>query len=291
MLLRATTVTLLFLVGFQKSATIHAQGVSVKRSFEVASVKPSSSCTDRSPTITPSSLRLRCVTLRGLLRGAYNLVDGRLAPTRIEVLGGPAWIDSEHFDIVAKTEAPASRVEMLGPMMRALVEERFKVKVHRESRETPVYSLAVPKGELTLRPSKPGTCTPVSLENGPPARSRLPRCGQGDYRGDGAQVIVDWYGVTMGEFSRELSTHLDRAVVDRTGLVGEFDINLEFARDIKSGPITLNGQMSSEPPQSDDPSSPTIFTAVRRQTGLILARDKLPIDVIVVDSAERPSGN
>ncbi len=112
-------------------------------------------------------------------------------------------------------------------------------------------------------------------------------------RTNGAIRITDWYGVTMEEFAyRMISRYVDRPVIDKTGLTGPFDLHLEFVPDraLSAGPIRLNGVVSPDLSPADA-AGPSIFTALQEQLGLRLSPDKSPLDVIVVDHAEKPSPN
>jgi uncharacterized protein (TIGR03435 family) len=106
------------------------------------------------------------MTVRLLVRAAYTALSGeQIAARQMEIVGGPGWIDNDHFDISAKAEGPTGPATMIGPMLRALLEERFQLKVHTEPRESPVYSLTVAKGGPKLTPAKDGSCVPFDLNN------------------------------------------------------------------------------------------------------------------------------
>jgi uncharacterized protein (TIGR03435 family) len=186
---------------------------------------------------------------------------------------------------------------MMGAMLRTLLEDRFKVQVHRESRDKSVYLLTVAKDRPGLQPSREGSCTPPDVNN---LQNTVPHpgardCGAGGGRsGPGGVWVEDWHGVTMDEFAgRMLSGLLDRPVIDKTGLSGRFDVHLEFAREQRiAGPARLNGvdtPLAAATPA--EPPGPSIFTALQNQLGLNLSPARNPMDVIVVDRAERPSGN
>ena len=185
-------------------------------------------------------------------------------------------------------------------MLQRLLEDRFQVKVHKESRDVPVYTLTVAKSGLKLQASKPGSCTPMDMNNLPrntikPGDPMPKYCGGGGMRTNGAIWTADWYGVTMAEFAgRMLENDVDRPIIDRTGLTGRFDVHLEFARDnARSGPVRLNGADSPGlPPSSPDRAAgPSIFTALQEQLGLKLSAEKGPVDVLVIDHVEKPSAN
>lgn len=282
----------------------HAQAPEPGAAFEVASIKLSSGCANGgrvASDLTPGRFNLSCVGVRNLIRTAYSgFVNGGIAPRRIQVLGGPGWLDTDLYEISAKAAGGAPFDQMAGPMLRALLEDRFQVKAHKEPREVPVYTLTVAKSGLKLQASKPGTCTPIDMNNLPRSATRrgdpAPKsCGFGTMRGKDGLLTADWYGVTMAEFAgRMLESNVDRPILDRTGLTGRFDIHLEFARDnAMSGPIRLNGADGPGLPPSpaDTTTGPSIFTALREQLGLKLSADKGPVDVLVIDHVEKPSAN
>jgi len=281
----------------------HAQPLPPRAAFEVASVKLNTACESRGGRGGPSPgrLDLPCVSLRALIRMAYGGFTGETLNSRLlEAVGGPAWVDSDRYSVSAKAAGKAPAAQMAGLMLQTLLEERFGVKVHRESRDSAVYALtAVNNKTPKLRTSEEGSCIAMDLSNPPrPAFRRgepAPKyCGGGIVRGTGVNLIADWYGITMAEFAgRMLATYASLPVIDKTGLTGRFDIHLEFARDnAVSGPMLLDGAVSPGPQASSAESAgPSIFTALREQLGLRLSRTRAPIEVIVIDHADRPSEN
>jgi uncharacterized protein (TIGR03435 family) len=147
------------------------------------------------------------------------------------IKGSPSWVDSDRYTIDVKAEdAAISQETMRGPMMQALLEERFKLKIHRESKEIPVYELTVVSGGAKLQPSKEGSCiVKFSPQDREPAPGQpLPRvCGMfNPNKGGGTDVP----GTTIGSLCRQFSVTLDRDVIDKTGLQGMFDIHLPHSR-------------------------------------------------------------
>ncbi|MDE3167539.1 MAG: TIGR03435 family protein, partial [Acidobacteriota bacterium] len=181
---------------------------------------------------------------------------------------------------------------MLGPMLQALLVERFRVAVHKEARETAVYALSVAKGGHKLRASTAESCVPPpSVIRAEPPKPGQYYCGFGQMRGGPTGTSAEWRGVTLEEFAgRMLSNQVDRPVVDQTGVAGHFDIRLDYTPQPRGGPILLNG-MPAPPPPAAESASPSIFTALQEQLGLKLSPARAPLDVIVVDRAERPSEN
>jgi uncharacterized protein (TIGR03435 family) len=273
----------------------HAQPAG-RRSFEVATIKPAGDCRPNGRG-GPSGDRfeLPCVPLRTLIRIAYGGFSGeKLNAALKEVVGGPSWLDSERYDINAKTDGKATGPEMMGQMLQTLLEDRFQLKVHTETRETPVYALTVSKpGKLV--PAKEGSCIPIDASNlgRPDDKGAMPKyCGGGSMRSTNGTMIADIPGATMEEFAgRLLSSYMQKKVVDQTGLTGRFDIHLEFSPERPAGPVMLNG--APAPPEVVLPESgaPPFTAAIAQQLGLKLSSDKAPVEVIVVDRAEKPSGN
>ena len=224
------------LVGLLHTPRGKAQAPEAGTAFEVASVKLNTGCPNGGGVpsdLTPGRFNLSCVGVRNLIRTAYSgFVNGGVAPRRIQVLGGPGWLDTDLYEISAKAAGGAPFDQMAGPMLRALLEDRFQVKAHKEPREVPVYTLTVAKGGPKLQASKPGTCTPMDMNNLPRNGIRrgdpAPRsCGFGTMRGKEGLFTADWYGVTMAEFAgRLLESNLDRHVLESTGLTGRLDIHL-----------------------------------------------------------------
>jgi len=250
--------------------------------FEVATIRLNADCVNGAGREQQSAGRfsVECVSLRDYVRGAYgsfgNGRDRNLRPP--QVLGGPKWVDTERYDIVAKPPPDTGLDEMYGPMMRALLENRFQLKVHTEIRELPVYTLSVARGGPKLTATAAGSCVPVDLKTVLKTAGPANYCGRTTTKA-GAKRIVDGYGITLAQFTdRIFRETLDRQVIDKTGVTGLFDIHLEYV------PETV---ISAAP----DTGDPSIFTALQEQLGLKLSSDKGPVEVIVIDSVEKPSEN
>jgi bla regulator protein blaR1 len=258
-----------------------------RRSFDVVSIKPNRTNADNRISITPNGrVEWTRTTLHALIRLAFmrEPFDPR------EIVGGPSWLGSETFTVIATSERPPqSRADgfptELFEMVRTLVEDRFKVRVHNEQREGPIYAMVLARGD---RPSFPGlrsvpdACGEAmkSMTNAPP-RSGPPPCSFG---GPPGKLIGT--GVTLRMLGYALSNNVGRLVVDRTGLSGSFDIELTYdpASSAKAPPGTQPG-----PPTPADNTAPSIFTALHEQLGLKLESTRGPVDVLVVDAAERPT--
>ena len=267
--------------------------------FEVASIRPSTGCgtgVRSGGGSSPGRLTLTCQTVEALIGGAYvRFANGSFStqPRGIPIEGGPAWIHSERYNINAKAEGDASSEMMNGPMLQALLEDRFKLKVHREPREIPVYELVVSKGGLKLQPFKEGSCTPVDMTKFAPPPDPKNCHARGTRKG--ANQEVNAQGMRVDEFSKIfLNGPLDRPVIDKTGITGRFDFHLEYAPD-QATPLFLpvfrpGGDNPAAP--SDPAGGPSIFTAIQEQLGLKLGKAaKGPGEFLIIDSVQRPSEN
>ena len=187
---------------------------------------------------SPGRLSVECRTVASLIRDAYlSYPSGEAWPKPVgsltpvapvsdrlrgqEVKGSPAWVNADRYTIEAKAEGPQSLEMMRGPMMQALLEDRFKLKLHREIREIPVYELTVDKGGPKLKVTQGGSCIIMDRDHPPPGPDQpFPRiCG--GFFGD------DLNGSTMVNLCRQFSVMMDRDVIDKTGITGVFDIHLE----------------------------------------------------------------
>jgi uncharacterized protein (TIGR03435 family) len=261
----------------------------------VATIRLNTDCANSGSReqLSPGRFGVECVSVRDYIRGAYgsfgNGRNANLSPPK--VVGGPDWIDADRYDIIAKAPADAGLDQMYGPIMRALLEDRFRLKVHKEIRELPVYALTVAKGASRLKASKAGNCVPIDLKNvsgSPPATNY---CGITTKAG--ARNTVDGYGITLAQLADRLFREMrDRPVIDKTGLTGLFDIHLEYVPDpVIPGPSRLSGADNSVAPVPASDAGPSIFVALQTELGLKLSPDKGPVEVLVIDHIERPSGN
>jgi bla regulator protein BlaR1 len=217
-----------------------------RQEFEAATVKPGDPDIHGTMTSTPpGKLVMKNITLREAVRMAYHLNEP-------ELFGGPKWVDTEHFDIEGKTASPVPRDQIM-QMLQSLLADRFKVKVHRETRELPVYALTIAK-------------------NGP----KLPTAATPDGGISSAPRNVTAKGAMIDTLVRMLGDLLMRPVLNRTGLEGIYNIRLDFA------PLEGVG---------DDTPAPSLFTAIQEQLGLKLEATKGPVEVLVIDSAEKPDAN
>ena len=251
--------------------------------FDIASIKPNTSgAMGESVRFFPPSGRVTMtnVTVRRLILQAYQLQDTQLS-------GGPKWIDSDHFDIAANAEGvsnptPPQRWEMV----KSLLVDRFKLKVHTESRELSVFALILARGDGKLGGQLrkfEGDCSPPTApRTAPPDPSGPQPCGT-LRAGPGR---MNFTGVTMDTLAQQISLRVGRSVIDRTGLTGRFTLDAEFASQPRPGDI-------ADPASVDRPadSAPSIYTALQEQLGLKLDSQKQAVDVLIIDSVERPVEN
>jgi uncharacterized protein (TIGR03435 family) len=245
--------------------------------FEVASIRPNSDNGPQRFSLFPQ-FTARNATLSDLFLLAYD-VKG------FQVTGGPGWMNSDRYDISAKmadTPVPGRDAMMLQRRrLQLLLQDRFKLAVHHETRELPVYELTVLKGGPKLTAP---TCTEIDSKNtGPaPGKTVMDYCGSsGFFKGR-----FEATAATIGDLVKALANLLGRTVVDKTGIKGTFHVVLTFATDDST--IRFAGA----PADTDaDDAPPDIFTAVQEQLGLKLKSSKGPVDVIVIDHVEKPSEN
>jgi uncharacterized protein (TIGR03435 family) len=263
--------------------------------FEVASIKP---CRADAPGQRSGAngtegeagrLRLNCQSVADLVRMAYVLFDGgHVNPAATEqVSGGPKWIESERYTILAKAETTKGPLPspgmMRGPMLQRLLEDRFKLKIRQQVVQVHVYELVPAKGGHKLEPFQTGTCNPMDLTVFPPREIENPCPSLGEQKGP--NVSIEAKGTTVPDFIKFFLRGLDRPVIDKTGLTGRFNFRLVYAPDADS---------SREPsPQAtlSDPAGPAIFTALREQLGLELKSADGPSETLVIDHIERPTTN
>ena len=237
--------------------------------FEAATVKINKSGSSGSHTdFGHGRYSATNIALKNLMHySAYGVPEPR-------ILGGPKWLDSERFDIEAKVDSSVvDQMRTLSPeqsklqrqaMFQQLLPDRFKLSVHWETRELPVYALVVAKNGPKLQVStKPGSGT---------------SSGNGLFTAEGMTLVEISQSLTQ-----ELATELGRVVIDKTGLAGRYDVTLKWTPETNGAPAD-NGT-------EDSSNGPSIFTALQEQLGLKLESTKGPVQVLVIDHIEMPSEN
>lgn len=253
--------------------------------FEVASVKPSSEQRFMTVHPLPGGRLTATAPLRLLIQNAYGL-------QAFQIIGGPRWIDLDRYEIEAKAEGNANRAEVF-QMLQTLLKDRFQLKTHSETRELPVYLLVAAKNGPKLSPPKDGGCVATNPDGPPPPpRTGFP-CGRAGIMVEPGGARIAGAKVLMPEFTRILSIVMGRSVIDKTGVSTQFDAQVDFAPDATTAglpvPINPGGPGGASPPA--EPASPSIFSAIQEQLGLKLESGKGPVEVLVIDHVERPSGN
>jgi uncharacterized protein (TIGR03435 family) len=251
----------------QVSAAAAQDGVVKSPAYDVISIKPSHPDSYSSWWKTTADGISLDTTLKYMIFSAYSILMDN------QVSGMPAWASSAQFAVEAKMDADTAaelgklsdkdRKKQLQLMLQALLADRFKLRVHHETRELPVYALVVAKGGLKIKES------PANEENGESV-------GRGQLTGQGMQI---------GSLAMSLSGIVGRLVVDKTGLTGKYDAKLQWTPDDERGITQTNGVT----PPAD--SRPSIFTALQEQLGLKLESSKEPVDTIVIDHLEMPTEN
>ena len=247
-----------------------------KPQFEVATVRPNKSGESGASLGPRPGGRLNGTNqaARNLIRNAFNVQPYQL-------IGGPDWMDSDRFDIVAKAadaDLDAKGMLTLPQYMlrlQSLLEDRFKMATHWETRELPVYALVVAnEGKLgpKLKPHA-GDCDRARSGGPPPSGSPAANCGT-RMNMTATSGKVTGNGISFDTFARNLSGGTGRYVINKTGLTGSYDLELEFT-----------------PDQSPDTTGPSLFTAMQEQLGLKLDSQRAPVEVLVIDRLEKPTAD
>lgn len=213
-------------------------------------------------------LTMTNTTLKNLITNAYEV-------RFFQVTGGPPWVESAKFDIEAKGEG-GSKQKDFAPMLQALLEERFQLVVRRETKDMPIYELVLARKDGKLGPQmKETACHPYDPEHPPPPiePGGMPSSCGGGYTGQGR---MRFSGAEVAKLALNLSRIGERVVIDKTGLTGQYDIEMDWTPDNR---------------RADDNAGPSIFTALQEQLGLKLESARGPVEMIVIERAERPTEN
>jgi uncharacterized protein (TIGR03435 family) len=253
-----------------------------KPAFTVVSIRPSTSDRQAGPYFMPGGrFRAGAVSVKLLIRMAYSY--GRNGPLmNHEFADAPAWIDTERFDIDATVDDVGSSDPVALLRLQALLEDRFQLRLRTQTRVRPLYDLVVledaGRRERQLRPSALN-CPPPG---GPPLPSAQPcglDVGQGQMRGRG--VELSYVALVLSA-----TGSIDRRVRDRTGLRGQFDLDLRWAPE----PFEIRGD-TNDGAGARTSADPSIFTALEEQLGLKLQPSSAPMEVFVIERVERPAAN
>jgi uncharacterized protein (TIGR03435 family) len=268
MSLRAGGTMLVVVIGLAQS-----QQTASRPEFEVASVKPSDTNGRMDYGIRVDGLFGTNMPAKGWIQIAYGVKGFQIA--------GPDWISFEKFDIHAKAESASSARQKL-LMLQSLLADRFKLTLHRETREQSVYALVVGRRGLKMKPSKDQTLWAGDFPDGSP--DGRPLTGGGLREFAPGQLVGEAVPMTM--FVNLLAGPLDRPVINKTGLTGRYDIDLRYTPGSGQAPSA-----DAEQSVQADASGASLFTAIQEQLGLKLESTKGPVEVLVIDHVERPSEN
>jgi uncharacterized protein (TIGR03435 family) len=226
------------------------------QTFAAASIRPSAAEVqfehDGKTVTTPGTVTMRDVTVATCIKWAYGVQDSQIS--------GPAWLQSDHFDITAKADEPAAD-EKLKLMMRSLLAERFALSFHRQNKELRSYVMTVAKGGAKLHESAPDV---------KPFR-------------ENSAIGTVAKATTMKEFADFMAGPLQAPVVDMTGLTARYDFELNFTRYIPTGETVMKVDY--------DNTNGIIISALKGELGLDLQSRKEEVEVLVIDRVERPSDN
>jgi uncharacterized protein (TIGR03435 family) len=271
------------------TAFLSAQSPAARPEFEVASIKPNNSGATRAfmGSRGPGRFDSENIPIRSFVAEAYNV-------KAFEIYGAPGWLASDKYDITAKWDEGKQRsfeeaMTDRRARLQTLLEDRCALKVHRETRELPVYVLTIAKGGAKV---KTPSCVEFDINNRPappaPGESRPNYCGNMRTGRDGANSTFTATGISVSDLVRWLSGTTSRTVIDKTGYTEKFDAVMNWTPD---GPPRQAPGDDSSKAASDDTVGPSIFTALQEQLGLKLESSKGPVEVLVIDHVEKPSAN
>ncbi len=290
-------------LGLVRVAQVRAQGGAADATdtlpkFDVASIKPyksSGMMMQMGMRVTPDGVSITGLPLSMLLHWTFGVSDDRIQ-------NEPSWAKSDRFDIEAKVDAAdAPRLKDLDldarwAMMLPVLEDRFGLKFHRETKDVEVYSLVAVKGGAKLQAAKPPDAGveenfgPAAPGGGAPGPGGM---GRAMMRISPQGMTLEAKGATMEQLVHTISQQLGSTVVDKTGLTGRYDYTLNFMPERGAG-STMRGPDGGPSPSGESTpaeTGPSIFSALQEQLGLKLVAQKVAMDVIVIDHIEQPSPN
>jgi uncharacterized protein (TIGR03435 family) len=227
--------------------------------WEVVSVKardPNDTSNAQSMSMQGRQFVIKNRPVEGMLLFAYGM-------HKKEIVGAPSWIETERWDVQGVPDVPGHpSLKQTQSLIRKLLEERFGLKVHKETKELAVYAITVAKGGEKMAGS-------AGDPNGTPDENE---------NSNGGVVTMRMTNMSMGELAPDLGYFLDRPAVNQTGLAGRYDFQLKWTADESKAP-------------ADGSAPPGMFTAIQEQLGLKLEPAKAPVEVLAIDAVERPSAN
>ena len=242
--------------------------------YDVATIKPANpNAQGGGGGMRPNgSFYTKNQSLKNIVCGAYDVM-------LFQCVGGPAWFESDQYDIEAKPDSATQeqlqtlgmkqRMQVYQRMEQALFADRLKLKVHYETKQMPIFALVVAKGGLKMHESKEGDTYANGLKG-----SDGKAFGRGAFMVGNGKITAQ--GMSMDALAGQLAATTNHIVSNKTGLTGVYDFTLEYSDDVAD---------------SSDSTAPSIFTALQEQLGLKLESAKGPVQVLVIDHVERPSEN
>lgn len=267
--------------------------------YEVSTIKPFKPGTGEGPGVfriglmfTTDGFTASGVNLQLLLQQAYGV-------QAYQISGSPEWTNSDRFEIDAKMEAsvaeaflklsPDDRNVVRQQMLQKLLADRFKLAIHKDSKELPVYRLVIGKSGSKLKEADPNAAPPPTPTPGRGGRERPGTMMMGF---DTSGISLTGNAIPVSALAQRLSMFLHEPVIDMTGLTGKYDITLKFVPEQgQLPPPPGGGAPDGMAPPPSDASGPTLQTAVQDQLGLKLESGKGPVEMIVIDHVEKASDN
>lgn len=312
--------------------------------FDVVSIKPcpglnvvrppgsGRSANPGAPQITPGYVHWDCVTLAGLIDQAWagggngpsgnkllNVLDRPRPDTPKRVRGGPSWVHDELFTIEAKVSGDVTQLtgaarfvqvrDAMLPALRAMIEDRFQLKLRKATEQQPMYAMTVAKGGLKITQTAPQNCwrAPIGLGRGevatpPPGFEGTPACGINVHGTmDRGVSVLEIQHANLQDFAKYLSTMTDRYVLDKTGVQGRFSFKLEYlpddntpgGREVDRDPgfMTINGVRVPEPPPPPPRTDGVSIFKALEALGLKLEPTRGPAEYLQIESVQRPKPN
>ena len=240
--------------------------------FEVASIKPADpDLRSHFSGARNGEFIATDATLKQLVGFAYDLREHQIS-------GGPKWLDSDRYSVEGKPDSatPIPRgpagIQVMRAMLQQLLAERFKLAVHRETKEEQVYELVVARGGSKLKEADTTRAGPKGIGSTGPGR-------------------LQGMAASMDILTQDLAQALSRSVIDKTGLTGRYDFTLQYTPELGQFQLRPPGPPDDPGPPPPDPNGPSLFTALQEQLGLRLESTRGPVGVLVIDHAEKPDAN